>query len=178
MAVVGLGSGGLACYAEAGDDWTFYEIDPLVERIARDPRYFTYLQNSRGDLNVVLGDGRLTLQRATPGAYDLIVLDAFSSDAIPVHLLTREAVELYMSRLRTDGVVAVHISNRYLNLEPVLGALAQQRGPVRPRELRRSHPGGGREQGASGFALGPAGADPRAAGESVWTTRLAAADDE
>ena len=128
VAVVGLGSGALACYAEPGHHWTFYEIDPLMEPIARDPRNFTYLQNSRGRLNVVLGDGRLTLQRATPGSYDLIVLDAFSSDAIPVHLLTQEAVELYMSRLRTDGVVAVHISNRYLKLEPVLAALAQQRG--------------------------------------------------
>jgi hypothetical protein len=128
VAVVGLGSGGLACYAKPGHDWTFYEIDPLVERIARDSRYFTHLQNSRGRLNVVLGDGRLTLQRASPGAYDLIILDAFSSDAIPVHLLTREAVELYLSRLKPAGIVAVHISNRYLNLEPVLAAQAQQQG--------------------------------------------------
>ena len=128
MAVVGLGSGGLACYAEPDHRWTFYEIDPLVERIASDPRYFTHLQNSRGRLNVVFGDGRLTLQRANPSAYDLIVLDAFSSDAIPVHLLTREAIDLYLSRLRPDGIVAVHISNRYLNLEPVLAALAQRDG--------------------------------------------------
>jgi hypothetical protein len=125
VAVVGLGSGALACYAEPHHRWTFYEIDPLVERIARDPRYFTHLENSRGRLNVVFGDGRLTLQRANPGAYDLIVLDAFSSDAIPVHLLTQEAVELYLSRLRPDGIVAVHISNRYLNLEPVLATLAE-----------------------------------------------------
>ena len=178
VAVVGLGSGALACYAEPGHNWTFYEIDPLMERIARDPRNFTYLQNGRGRLNVVLGDGRLTLQRATPGSYDLIVLDAFSSDAIPVHLLTREAVELYMSRLRTDGVVAVHISNRYLKLEPVLAALAQQRWSVRPRELRRSHPGGGREQGAYGFALGPARSEPRTLGASIWATRLVFAEGE
>jgi spermidine synthase len=128
VAVVGLGSGALACYAESGNKWTFYEIDPLVERIARDPRYFTHLQNTGGHVNVVLGDGRLTLQPAGPGAYDLIILDAFSSDAIPVHLLTREAIELYLSRVRRAGIVTVHISNRYLKLEPILGALAQQQG--------------------------------------------------
>ena len=128
VAGIGLGAGGLACYAGRGDRWTYYEIDPVVERIARDPRYFTYLQNTQGHVDVVLGDGRLTLRRAAPGAYDLIMLDAFSSDAIPVHLLTREAVELYLSRLQPSGIVAVHISNRYLNLEPVLAALAQQEG--------------------------------------------------
>src|SRR5262249_21441939 len=128
VAVLGLGTGALACYAERRDDWTFYEIDPLVERIARDPRYFTYLQNSRGTLKVVLGDGRLSLQQAAPAAYDLIVLDAFSSDAIPVHLLTKEALQLYLSRLRSGGLIAVHISNRYLDLEPALAALAREAG--------------------------------------------------
>jgi hypothetical protein len=128
VAVVGLGSGAMACYAEPNRPWTFYEIDPLVERIARNPRYFTYLQNSRGRLNVVLGDARVSLQQAPDKAYDLIVLDAFSSDAIPVHLLTREAIHLYFSRLRSEGVVAVHISNRYLKLEPVLAALAERDG--------------------------------------------------
>jgi len=128
VAVVGLGSGALACYAESGQRWTFYEIDPVVERIARDPRYFTYLQHSAGNVNVMLGDGRLNLQRASAGAYDLIALDAFSSDAIPVHLLTRDAVALYLSRLRPAGIIAVHISNRYLNLEPVLAAIARDEG--------------------------------------------------
>ncbi len=128
VAVVGLGGGALACYAQPGDRWTFYEIDPVVEGIARNPRYFTFLQNSPGTLNVVLGDGRLTLQRAAPATYNLIVLDAFSSDAIPVHLLTREAFALYLSLLKPDGIVAVQISNRYLNLEPVLAALAEQDG--------------------------------------------------
>jgi hypothetical protein len=128
VAVVGLGSGAMACYAESDRPWTFYEIDPLVEQIARNPRYFTYLQNSPGRLNVVLGDARVSLQRAADQAYDLIVLDAFSSDAIPIHLLTQEAVRLYFSRLRPGGVVAVHISNRYLNLEPILAALAKRDG--------------------------------------------------
>jgi spermidine synthase len=128
VAVVGLGTGALACYAEPGRSWTFYEIDPIVEQIARNPRYFTYLQNTPGNVNVVLGDARISLQRPSVGRYDLIVLDAFSSDAIPIHLLTREAIQLYFSRLRSDGVVAVHISNRYLNLEPILAALAEHDG--------------------------------------------------
>jgi hypothetical protein len=128
VAVVGLGSGAMACYAESDRPWTFYEIDPLVEQIARNPRYFTFLQSSRGRVNIVLGDARVSLQRAADQAYDLIVLDAFSSDAIPMHLLTREAIHLYFSRLRSEGVVAVHISNRYLKLEPVLAALAERDG--------------------------------------------------
>jgi spermidine synthase len=118
----------MACYAESDRPWTFYEIDPLVEQIARNPRYFTYLQNSRGRVNIVLGDARVSLQHAADQAYDLIVLDAFSSDAIPMHLLTREAIHLYFSRLRSEGVVAVHISDRYLKLEPVLAALAERDG--------------------------------------------------
>jgi hypothetical protein len=126
VAVVGLGSGAMACYAEPGRPWTFYEIDPLVERVARDSRYFSYLHKSRGRLNVVLGDARISLQHANDHQYDLIVLDAFSSDAIPVHLLTQEAVELYLSKLQSTGVVAIHISNRYLNLEPILTAVAER----------------------------------------------------
>jgi hypothetical protein len=126
VAVIGLGTGALSCYAKPRDTWTFYEIDPMIERIARDTRYFTYLAESRIRVNVVLGDGRLTLQNATGEAYDLIVVDAFSSDAIPVHLLTREALTLYVARLKADGVLALHISNAYLNLEPVIAALSQQ----------------------------------------------------
>jgi spermidine synthase len=146
VAVVGLGSGALACYAESERPWTFYEIDPLVEQIARNPRYFTYLQNSRGRLNVVLGDARVSLHRAADQQYDLIVLDAFSSDAIPIHLLTREAVRLYFSRLRPDGVVAVHLSNRYLNLESIVAALAERDGLASLANLddRQSEAGAGK----------------------------------
>jgi spermidine synthase len=128
VGIIGLGSGGLACYAEAGERWTFYEIDPLVDAIARNPAYFTQLQNSKGTIDVVLGDGRITLQQASAGAYDVLILDAFSSDAIPLHLLTREALQLYLSRLAPEGVIALHISNRYLNLEPMLAALIRQEG--------------------------------------------------
>ena len=128
VALIGLGSGGLACYAATDAQWTFYEIDPVVERIARDPRYFTFLRNSPGDVAVVLGDGRLMLQQAPSGEHDLLVLDAFSSDGIPAHLLTLEAMKLYLSKLAADGVIAVHISNRYLHLEPLVAALTQELG--------------------------------------------------
>jgi spermidine synthase len=129
VAVVGLGAGSIACYAESGQHWTFYEIDALVDRVARDPRYFTFMRNSHGQVDVTIADGRIALEQAS-GAFDLIILDAFSSDAIPVHLLTDEAVQLYFSRLQPNGVVAVHISNRYLQLEPVLAGIAARRGFV------------------------------------------------
>jgi SAM-dependent methyltransferase len=126
IAVVGLGAGSLACYAQPDQEWTFYEIDPLVERIARDPKYFTFLEDCRArKVNVVLGDGRLRLREAPDECYELILLDAFSSDAVPVHLLTREALQLYLRKLAKGGVLVFHISNRYLDLQPVLAALAR-----------------------------------------------------
>ena len=128
IGVIGLGTGTLASYIQPGQSLTFYEIDPAVVRIAQSPRYFTYYEagQQRGaDLHVVLGDARLKLGEAPDHRYDLIVLDAFSSDAIPVHLITREAMALYLRKLTDDGVVALHISNRYLGLEPVLGNLAK-----------------------------------------------------
>jgi hypothetical protein len=127
-AVIGLGTGSMACYARRGDRWTFYEIDPLVEHIARDPRLFTFLRDCPGRYDVILGDARLSLSRAAGRRYGLIVLDAFTSDAIPIHLLTREALALYRSRLRDGGVLALHISNRYLDLEPVVARLAHDAG--------------------------------------------------
>lgn len=127
-AVVGLGTGTMACHSRAGERWTFYEIDPVVERIARDPRLFTYLRDCPGRFDVVLGDARLSLRRSPPARLELMVVDAFSSDSIPVHLLTRQAVELYRSRLAAGGLLAVHISNRYVELEPVLGDIARATG--------------------------------------------------
>jgi hypothetical protein len=127
-AIVGLGGGSLACYAPPGGAWTFYEIDPMIEHIARDPKLFTFLANSPGRMNVSIGDGRLKLQQAAPASFDLIVLDAFSSDSVPVHLVTREALRMYFSRLKPDGVVVFNISNRYLDLEPVLAALGRDEG--------------------------------------------------
>jgi len=120
VAVVGLGAGTTAAYARAGEGWTFYEIDPEVIDIARDPALFTYLSSCAGaPVNVLTGDARLRLREAPTAAYDLIVLDAFSSDAVPAHLLTREAVALYLSKLAPGGVIAFHVSNRSLELERV-----------------------------------------------------------
>jgi spermidine synthase len=124
VAVVGLGTGTLACYGREGERWTFYEIDPLVERIARDPRLFTYLRDCPPDVEVILGDARRRLSIADGRRYDALILDAFSSDAIPTHLITREALRLYVSRLRSGGWIAFHVSNRYVDLVPVLADLA------------------------------------------------------
>jgi SAM-dependent methyltransferase len=128
VAVIGLGAGGLACYAPAGSRWTFLEIDPLVERIARDPALFTFLALSPGAPRVVIGDGRIRLRELAAGTLDTLVIDAFSSDAVPVHLLTREFVALALERVRPDGRVVFHISNRYLDLGPVLAAAAASLG--------------------------------------------------
>ena len=123
VGVVGLGAGSMLCYSRAGDEWTFFEIDPAVEDIARNQQLFSFLSACTIKPRIVLGDARLTLAREKPGTFSILVLDAFSSDAIPVHLITREALALYMRSLRDDGVLMIHISNRRLNLEPVVAAL-------------------------------------------------------
>jgi hypothetical protein len=139
VAVVGLGTGATVAYGRPGERWTVYELDPAVERIARDPKYFTYLAESRAQVSVILGDGRLSLTRAKDGVFSLIVLDAFSSDAIPVHLLTREALALYLRKLAPRGVLAFHLSNRHLNLEPVLSRLAEDAGVSARIRAKMSH---------------------------------------
>lgn len=129
VAVVGLGAGTTAAYARAGESWTFYEIDPAVVEVARDPRYFTYLSACAGaPVGVVVGDARLRLREARDGAYDLITLDAFSSDAVPAHLMTREALALYLRKLAPGGVIAFHVSNRALELERVVGGISEEAG--------------------------------------------------
>jgi SAM-dependent methyltransferase len=138
VAVVGLGAGSLACYAQPGQDWTFYEIDPLVVRLARDPRYFHFLANCGNRPQVVLGDARMTLADAPDGSYDVLVLDAFSSDSIPMHLLTREALALYLRKLAPGGTLLFHISSRTLDLRPVLSALAADAGA--PGRMMLDHP--------------------------------------
>jgi hypothetical protein len=128
VGVIGLGAGGLASYAGPEEEWTFYEIDPDIARVAADTNYFTYLRDTPAKVNVVLGDGRLALAQAPDQHYDMLVLDAFSSDAIPTHLLTLEALSLYRSKLSEKGVLVLHLSNRYLDLEPVVGRLIQTTG--------------------------------------------------
>jgi len=136
IAAVGLGVGTLATYARPGQHWTFYEIDPAVERIARTRAYFTYLDDCGARCQVVLGDGRLSLRQAPPRKYGLIVLDAFSSDAIPVHLLTSEALAMYLTRLSPGGAIAFHISNRHLSLGPIVQRLAIAHGLVAVEQLQ------------------------------------------
>lgn len=128
VAACGLGAGSMAPFAKPGQAWTYYEIDPAMVRVAQDPSLFAFLTdnfpNGKG-LTVEIGDARLEMARAPKGGYGLIVLDAFSSDSIPVHLLTREAIVLYLDKLAPNGLIAFHISNRYLNLEPVLASAAK-----------------------------------------------------
>ncbi len=128
IAVVGLGAGTLAAYGRAGEDWDFYEIDPAVIHIAQDPQFFTYLSDCASHWRIIPGDARLEIEREAQGEYALIVLDAFSSDATPVHLLTREAIQLYLSRLAPGGLLAFNATNRYLALDQVLARQAEDAG--------------------------------------------------
>lgn len=119
--VVGLGAGSLACHAAPGETWRFFEIDPVIAGIAKS-KHFTYLASCQPNADIVLGDARLTLAKEKDDSFDLLVLDAFSSDAIPMHLLTAEAIRIYAAKLTSTGVGVLHISNRYLDLEAVLAA--------------------------------------------------------
>ncbi len=128
IGVVGLGSGSMAAHRQPYQRMVFYEIDPAVKRIASTPDYFTYLRNCGQGCEVVLGDGRLAVAAEPAGRFDLIVLDAYSSAAIPVHLLTLEAMELFLGRLAGEGLIALHVSNPYIDLVPVIGRLAEAHG--------------------------------------------------
>jgi hypothetical protein len=141
VGVIGLGVGTLAAYAEPGQRWTFYEIDEAVERIARDTRYFNFLERCGYSCQVVIGDARLSLARTPEGRYDLFVLDAFSSDSIPMHLLTSESLELYLSHLNPNGVILFHISNAHLRLAPIVGRLAEKHGLAALVNVDRRAPG-------------------------------------
>jgi len=143
VGVIGLGIGSMAAYGKPGREITFFEIDPAVERIARDPTYFHHLADSAARWRVVLGDARLSLGKEPDGAFGLIVLDAFSGDAIPVHLLTREALRLYLAKLADGGLIVLHLSNDYVDFEPVVGSLARDAGLVgldRKEDIRQVPP--------------------------------------
>ncbi|MHB9879602.1 spermidine synthase [Pacificimonas sp. ICDLI1SI03] len=128
VGVVGLGVGSLGCYRQPGQEWTFFEIDPVVVTIARDRSRFTYLSRCAPDADIVIGDARVSLARDGRRNFDLLAIDAFSSDAIPQHLMTREAFQLYTERLKAGGRLLVHISNRFVDLEPVVGRIAEDLG--------------------------------------------------
>jgi hypothetical protein len=130
MAVVGLGTGALACRGRAGTTVTYYEIDADIARIARDPNLFSYISECAPKTQIVIGDARLTLADAPDGVYDLLVIDAFIGAAIPAHLLTREALGLYFRKLKANGIVAMHVSNRNLELATVVAGIAQSHGAI------------------------------------------------
>ncbi|MCB2047690.1 MAG: fused MFS/spermidine synthase [Novosphingobium sp.] len=127
VGVVGLGTGTLACYHQPGQHWTVFEIDPKVVRYSRDGT-FTYLSRCAPGARIVLGDARIELTKVAPGSFDVLAVDAFSSDAIPLHLITREAVEVYLRSISRDGVVLLHVSNRFVELEPIVAAIARDLG--------------------------------------------------
>ena len=127
IGVIGLGTGTLACYHQAGEAWSFYEIDPAVLHFSRNGT-FTYLSQCAPDAKVVIGDARIEVAKASPGSFDVLAVDAFSSDAIPLHLLTDEAMGVYLKALSPHGLLMIHISNRFIELEPVLAAAARRRG--------------------------------------------------
>ncbi len=126
IGVVGLGAGALACYAKPSQTWTLYEIDPLVVDIAKNPAYFSYLSQCAPNAVSEIGDARLSIQNKPDGTFDLLMMDAFSSDAVPTHLLTREAIDLYFKKLKANGILAFHITNRHLLLKKVVSIHAEQ----------------------------------------------------
>jgi len=165
VGIVGVGSGAMACHARPGERWSLYEIDREVVAIARDPRRFSFLSHCAQDAALTLGDARISLTEAAPGAYDVLVIDAFSSDAIPVHLLTRQAVALYRSRVSARGAVVLHVSNRNMALADVVAAVGRAEGlaaferssRVTPEEAERNiYP-------AQVVVLAPAGGEQEAA---------------
>jgi len=128
VALVGLGTGAMACHRQKGENWRYFEIDPEVVKIARDPNNFRFLSHCGESDGIVLGDGRVTLEKENDGKFDVIVLDAFSSDSIPIHLMTREAMKLYFRKLNPNGALVFHISNRYMELASIVTATAATQG--------------------------------------------------
>ena len=124
VAVIGVGAGTLTCAAAPGEDWKFFDIDQTMVDTAKDPKFFTYFQNCAPDVKPVIGDARLTFAKEPDGVYDVIIVDAYSSDAIPIHLATREAMKIYKDKLAPQGVVVMHVSNRHLELESVVVGIA------------------------------------------------------
>jgi len=128
VAVIGLGLGSTACFPQSGRDFVFYEIDPAIKRVAEDKNLFTFLSDCGSPYEVVMGDGRLNIAKAPDQSFDMIFLDAFSSDSIPLHLLTKEAIEIYFKKLKPEGLLVVHISNRFMDLSPLVAALGKEVG--------------------------------------------------
>ncbi len=124
--IVGLGTGSSSCHKREGETWRFFEIDPTVIKISKDPKNFSFIGKCQPDIDIAIGDARLTMAKEADASFDLLIIDAFSSDAIPVHMLTKEAVQLFLDKLKPDGVVLLHTSNRYLDLNSVLAAIQRE----------------------------------------------------
>lgn len=173
IGVVGLGTGTLACYKKPGQSWQIFEIDPAIVTLARDSGTFTFMPKCAPDAKILLGDARLELAKLPPGQLDILAIDAFSSDAIPLHLLTSEALAIYARALRRDGILLIHISNRYFDLEPVLAAEIRRRGWY--AGIRVDEPdadGIARALTASSWvaiAANPARLDALDAGDEAWS---------
>ena len=184
IGVVGLGTGAMAAYKRAEDRMTFFEIDPMVDRLARDPDWFTYITGcAQGSVRTVLGDARLTLAKEPAASYDLLVIDAFSSDAVPTHLLTVEAIEGYLTQVKPTGVVVLHLSNR--NLDITMPAIAAAQALKRPKLHQITYQGpdtpdlaeastevlilSPTEQGLADFRVDPRWIDPADTDVAAWT---------
>jgi SAM-dependent methyltransferase len=164
VGVVGLGAGTLAAYARAGDAFRFYEINPAVIQVAEHD--FHFIDSAPARIDVVPGDGRLSLEREPAASFDVLILDAFADDSIPVHLLTREAFALYFRVLRPGGVLAIHITNRYLDLAPIVEALGNSFG----KQVTPAHndPDPDRQILAADWMIVSGHAEPRAPSR-LWT---------
>jgi hypothetical protein len=159
--IVGLGTGSSSCHKQEGETWRFFEIDPTVINIAKNPKNFTFITKCQPDIDIVIGDARLTMAREADESFDLFIIDAFTSDAIPVHMLTAEAVNMYLAKLKPDGVVLLHTSNRYLDLDSVLGAIHKEHLPP----------------GTAGIVVSDTGAD-RSYAQSISTVVIFAKSEE
>ncbi len=153
IGIVGLGAGSLACYKQADENWAFYEIDPLVVRIASDSSRYRFLSDCAPKAPIIVGDARLTLQKVKKNGFDFLVIDAFSSDVVPVHLLTVEALKMYEAKLKDNGVLLLHISNRNMDLAPVVSALAKKAGFSGMIGLKEPSKGAGRYKTAAKVAV-------------------------
>lgn len=156
VSLIGMGAGAMSCYEEPGDQWTYFEIDPAVVKMALNPDLFSYLADCSPNADIRIGDARLKLADLKPASQDLIIVDAFSSNAIPAHLITREAVEFYRSRLTPDGVIFFHTSNRFLDVSSVVARVAEDAG-LTARFIDQSFDGPKAEyaQMAAGLLVGP-----------------------
>ena len=182
VGIVGLGVGAMACYRQPGQAWDFYEIDRVVDRIARDPRLFTFISRCAPESRTHLGDARIVLREETDAAFDILVIDAYSSDAVPVHLTTAEAVALYRDRLRPGGVLVFHISNRHYRIDVPLARIADALGMAAMIQFDRGTEGvadghfpstvvimARQAQDLAGFAADPRWEPLKSDGGRVWT---------